>query len=155
MEAIKKKFIKDKDNKNVAVEISIDEFNKIEQILEDYALGELIKETDGAENLSLQEAKTFYKSLKKQKMEISYNKKFLKQLAKIPEPYRSNIESFVFNKIQTFETPFHSERIQKLKGYDIFYKIRFGEYRVGLRIESNNLTFERALHRKEIYKYYP
>jgi len=65
MEAIKKKFIKDKDNKNVAVEISIDEFNKIEQILEDYALGELIKETDGAENLSLQEAKTFYKSLKK------------------------------------------------------------------------------------------
>ncbi len=65
MEAISKKFIKDKDNKNVAVEIPIDEFNKIEQILEDYALGALIKETDSAENLALQEAKTFYKSLKK------------------------------------------------------------------------------------------
>jgi len=65
MEVIKKKFIKDKDNQNVAVEISIEEFNKIEQILEDHALGELIKETDSAENLTLQEAKAFYKSLKK------------------------------------------------------------------------------------------
>jgi hypothetical protein len=65
METIKKKFIKDKDNKNVAVEISIEEFKKIEQVLEDYALGELIKETDSAENLTLKEAKAFYKSLKK------------------------------------------------------------------------------------------
>lgn len=88
-------------------------------------------------------------------MEISYNKKFLKELAKIPEPYRSNIEFFVFNEVQTYEIPFQSERIQKLKGHDIFYKIRFGNYRVGLRIESNHLTFERVLHRKEIYKYYP
>ena len=65
MEAIRKKFIKDKDNKNMAVEMSIEEFNKIEQILEDYALGERIKESESSENLTLQEAKAFYKSLKK------------------------------------------------------------------------------------------
>lgn len=59
MEAIKKNFIKDKDNKNIAVKISIEEFNKIEQILEDYALGELIKETDRL----VQEAKTFFANL--------------------------------------------------------------------------------------------
>ncbi|MGM0581658.1 MAG: hypothetical protein ACQETL_13305 [Bacteroidota bacterium] len=63
MGAKKKKFIKDKDNKNVAVEISIEEFNKIEQVLEDYALGELIKETASAENLNVEEAKTFYANL--------------------------------------------------------------------------------------------
>lgn len=63
MEAIKKKFIKDKDNKNVVVEISIEEFNKIEQVLEDYAWGELIKETDNSKNLNVEEAKTFYANL--------------------------------------------------------------------------------------------
>jgi mRNA interferase RelE/StbE len=88
-------------------------------------------------------------------MEISYKKKFLKELAKIPEPYRSNIESFVFNDIHKFESPFQSERIQKLKGHDLFYKVRFGNYRVGLKMDSDDLVFERVLHRKEIYKYYP
>lgn len=63
MEAIKKKFIKDKDNKNVAVEMSIEEFNKIEQILEDYALGELIKESKGSKKLTIEDAKSFYSTL--------------------------------------------------------------------------------------------
>jgi hypothetical protein len=63
MKYIKKKFIKDKNNKNIAVEISIEEFNKIEHLLEDYALGELIKETDSAENLGLKDAKIYYTNL--------------------------------------------------------------------------------------------
>lgn len=63
MGTIKKKFIKDKDNKNVAVEISIEEFNKIEQILEDDALGALMKETDSTENLGVKDAKLYYANL--------------------------------------------------------------------------------------------
>ena len=43
----------------------------------------------------------------------------------------------------------------KLKGYRNYYKIRFGDYRVGLRYEDDTLIFERVLHRKDIYKYYP
>jgi hypothetical protein len=63
MEAIRKKFIKDKDNKNMAVEMSIEEFNKIEQILEDYALGERIKESESSEKLTTEDAKSYYSTL--------------------------------------------------------------------------------------------
>jgi len=45
--------------------------------------------------------------------------------------------------------------IKKLTGYQDFYRIRFGNYRAGLRFDNNTLTFERLIHRKDIYKYYP
>jgi hypothetical protein len=65
MEGIKKKYIVDEDQKKVAVQIDIADFEKIEQILEDYALGKLIEENDSSENLVLQDAKKFYDQLDK------------------------------------------------------------------------------------------
>ncbi|MGA1264796.1 MAG: type II toxin-antitoxin system RelE family toxin, partial [Prochlorothrix sp.] len=49
----------------------------------------------------------------------------------------------------------------KLKGYDTYYRIRVGDYRIGLEVlhqsDSGNLeiVFVRVLHRKEIYRYFP
>ena len=43
----------------------------------------------------------------------------------------------------------------KLKGYKDYYKIRFGNYRAGIRLVNNKFIFERILHRKDIYKFYP
>ena len=60
MDAIHKKYIIDENQKKVAVQIDIADFERIEQLLEDYALGQLIQENDPAENLSLQEAKYRY-----------------------------------------------------------------------------------------------
>lgn len=62
---IKKRFIVDEGDRKIAVQLDIKTFEKIEQVLEDYALGEFIKENKQEDNLSLEEAKTFYKSLKK------------------------------------------------------------------------------------------
>ena len=60
MEAISKKYIIDENQKKVAVQIDIADFERIEQLLEDYALEQLIQENDPAENLDLQEAKYKY-----------------------------------------------------------------------------------------------
>lgn len=65
MLTIKKRYIVDEKDRKVAVQLDIETFEKIEQVLEDYALGELIKENNPEDNLSLQEAKEFYKNLKK------------------------------------------------------------------------------------------
>lgn len=65
MEKIKKRYIVDEDQKKVAVQIDIADFEKIEQILEDYALGQLIAENDPGETLNLKEAKEFYDRLDK------------------------------------------------------------------------------------------
>jgi len=65
MLTIKKRYIVDEKDRKVAVQLDIETFEKIEQVLEDYALGELIKENNQADKLSLKEAKEFYKNLKK------------------------------------------------------------------------------------------
>ena len=65
MEAIKKKYIIDENKNKVAVQIDIADFEKIEQILEDYALVQLMRENNPAENLNLNEGRTFYGKLDK------------------------------------------------------------------------------------------
>ena len=45
--------------------------------------------------------------------------------------------------------------IKKLRGTSDLYRIRLGDYRIGLIKEKNNLTLIRFLHRKDIYKYFP
>ena len=65
MEAIKKKYIFDEDKNKIAVQIEIVDFEKIEQILEDYALGQLIIKNDHSEDLDLKTAQKFYDQLDK------------------------------------------------------------------------------------------
>jgi hypothetical protein len=64
---IKKQYIINESNKKVAVQLDIQTFEKIEQLLEDYALGQLIKENDSNEFLNLNEAREYYTKLKKAK----------------------------------------------------------------------------------------
>ena len=65
MDTIKKKYIVDEDQKKVAVQIDIADFEMIERILEDYALAEMMEENDPADNLDLDEAKKLYDQLQK------------------------------------------------------------------------------------------
>jgi mRNA interferase RelE/StbE len=45
--------------------------------------------------------------------------------------------------------------VKKLKAKGNYYRIRLGNYRVGISQEKNEVTFIRCLDRKEIYRYFP
>ena len=45
--------------------------------------------------------------------------------------------------------------LKKMQGYDSFYRIRLGEYRVVIEVFENEIIFVRFLHRKDIYKFFP
>ena len=45
--------------------------------------------------------------------------------------------------------------IKKLKGYKDYYRIRLGNYRIGIKLEGDKVIFVRILHRKDIYRYFP
>jgi hypothetical protein len=59
---IPKKYIVDENNRKIAVQISMSFYNKIEKILEDYALGRYISESRKDRILTLHEAKKLYKT---------------------------------------------------------------------------------------------
>jgi mRNA interferase RelE/StbE len=46
-------------------------------------------------------------------------------------------------------------QIKKLSGAGSYYRIRVGEYRIGLIVEGEAVVFVRVLHRREIYRYFP
>jgi mRNA interferase RelE/StbE len=45
--------------------------------------------------------------------------------------------------------------LKKLKGGGDYFRLRVGDYRVGLALEGSTLVFVRFLNRKDIYKYFP
>jgi hypothetical protein len=57
MLALAKKYIVNNKNKKVAVQIPIETYNRIEEVLEDYALGQYILEVKDEKPLTIAEAK--------------------------------------------------------------------------------------------------
>jgi mRNA interferase RelE/StbE len=47
------------------------------------------------------------------------------------------------------------KNLEKIKGEKKFYRIRVGDYRLGIKIENETVAFIRFLHRKDIYRYFP
>lgn len=88
-------------------------------------------------------------------MEICFKKQFLKDLARIPVKNRRKIENLVFEEIPSADPGKILEIISKMKGYEDYYKIRLGDFRIGLKISDNVLEFQRVLHRKDIYRFFP
>jgi len=89
------------------------------------------------------------------KLEIRFHPTFLKELAAIPLKDRKRIERFLFDELPYLHSPDEIPDLKKLKGYKNYYRIRFGDYRAGIRFTNNRLIMERLLHRKDLYKYYP
>ena len=47
------------------------------------------------------------------------------------------------------------KNLKKMRGSPGYFRIRIGEYRIGMVITGNTIIFERFLHRKDIYSYFP
>ena len=88
-------------------------------------------------------------------MKVLFEASFEKDLRRIKD---TNIKIRIKNYIE--ETKLASnirqiKNIKKLKEYDTYYRIRMGDFRIGLEIIKDEVIFTRFLHRKDIYKYFP
>ncbi|MBS1657759.1 MAG: hypothetical protein K1X63_11685 [Chitinophagales bacterium] len=66
MQSVKKKYITDRRNRRIAVRISIRDFERMEGVIENYGLYQLMQQ-ENDRPLTLAEAKSFYQKLKKAK----------------------------------------------------------------------------------------
>ncbi len=87
---------------------------------------------------------------------VEYTKRFLKELAAMPLEIQRRVELIVFQELES-DNPFELGYIEKLKGYTDKYKIRVGDYRIGITIEreTETLICQRIAHRKDIYRIFP
>ncbi len=65
MEQFPRKYIIDESNRRIAVQLDIETFERMEELIENYGLVQLIREVENEEPLSVKEAKQYYDTLKK------------------------------------------------------------------------------------------
>lgn len=88
-------------------------------------------------------------------MKVEFRESFLKDLrniknAKLLAKVRKAIEN-----VEDSDAPHQIRNFKKLKGSDSYFRIRIGNYRVGLKIQNHVVIFVRFLLRKEIYRFFP
>ena len=89
-------------------------------------------------------------------MEVQYRKAFLKDLKKLKgQPVYDRIFELAFTTLPETSSLQEISNIKAMKGYAGRYRIRVGDYRVGVQMNGNSLELMRVLHRREFYRYFP
>jgi len=81
---------------------------------------------------------------------IKFKASVLKDIRKIPQVFLEKIEVTI---AELSKTPL-PDRVRKIQGYDKFYRLRVGMYRVVYSIEDEIkiITIIKIGHRKEVYQ---
>ena len=88
-------------------------------------------------------------------MKIEFRKSFEKDLLKILDAKLYERIQEAIEQVEKAENLSEVSNVKKLKGEADYYRIRLGDYRVGIKVNDNLVSFVRILHRKEIYRYFP
>lgn len=88
-------------------------------------------------------------------MEVRYEASFEKDLKNIGDKNLLKKLKKVIEEVKQADDSYSINNLKKLSGYDTFYRIRIGDYRIGIEIAGDKLIFTRFLHRKEIYRFFP
>ena len=88
-------------------------------------------------------------------MNVRIDKSFEKDIKKIKDKVLLAKIADTIEKVQASTNQEEIKNIKKLKGFQSYYRIRIGDYRIGLAIEEITVDFIRFLPRKDVYKYFP
>jgi mRNA interferase RelE/StbE len=87
-------------------------------------------------------------------MKVELTKRFAKELDKLPRKIQLKVveaiehlgEADAFSELEDFKA---------LSGYNNFYRIKLGQYRIGLFFDGDTFLIERIGVRGDFYKSYP
>jgi mRNA interferase RelE/StbE len=88
-------------------------------------------------------------------MEVAFTKTFSKQIDNIRDNLLKSKLAQVVRDVMKAKALQDIANLKKLKGHLTAYRIRIGDYRVGLFIEEGVVTFAYLAHRKDIYSRFP
>ena len=88
-------------------------------------------------------------------MHVIYRLSFARDLKKIrSKKIRQQVQR-VLEAIEHCTLPSDIPNIKRLTSEGPYYRIRIGDYRMGLVIDGDTVSIIRFLHRREIYRYFP
>jgi mRNA interferase RelE/StbE len=88
-------------------------------------------------------------------MIVEFEKSFEKAYNKVQDKILARHILAIIEDVSNANALENIKEIKKLKGYRNFYRIKSGNYRIGISINKKTVTFITFDHRKDIYKKFP
>ena len=88
-------------------------------------------------------------------MKVIFLSKFSKDIDKIKlQAVKDDIIATI-TEVENATKATDIKNLKKLVGFKTAYRIRIGEYRIGIYIVKDTVEFARIAHRKDVYKIFP
>ncbi len=88
-------------------------------------------------------------------MQVEFLEKFSKDLDKLKTSHVKESVRKTILRVESASSLSEIAHLKKLSGHKSAYRIRIGDYRIGIFVEGNVIQFARVIHRKDIYKIFP
>ena len=88
-------------------------------------------------------------------MKVEFRDSFTKDLKDVKEKGLLLRIREVIEAVEKAESLAKLSNLKKLKGGGNYFRVRVGDYRVGVALEKDTVIFVRFLNRKDIYKHFP
>jgi mRNA interferase RelE/StbE len=88
-------------------------------------------------------------------MKVEFKESFAKDLGNVKEKSVLKSVEEIIGRIENAGSLSEVQNLKKLKGGGNFFRVRIGDYRLGIAVKNNTVFFVRFLNRKEIYRYFP
>jgi mRNA interferase RelE/StbE len=88
-------------------------------------------------------------------MKVEFKRSFLKELQKLRDKTLKNHIIETITEVESAKNSTQIKNLKKLSGYDMYYRIKIGTYRIGIKIEKEVVYFVVFEHRKDIYRGFP
>jgi mRNA interferase RelE/StbE len=88
-------------------------------------------------------------------MKTAFKKSFLKEIKLIRNKRLKEAIADCICEVEKAQMIAEIKNLKKLIGYSVYYRIRVGDYRIGIKVENEVVYFVVLEHRKDIYKRFP
>jgi mRNA interferase RelE/StbE len=88
-------------------------------------------------------------------MKVEFKAIFARDLKRIKDKELLREVRLVIEGIESAQSVTEISHLKKLRVEGHYFRIRLGDYRIGLTMEGGTVIFVRFLHRSEVYRYFP
>ena len=88
-------------------------------------------------------------------MKIDFRKSFSRDIKKIKTKNVLNQIKEAIAAVENTSNLVDLKNIKQLTSDGKYFRMRIGDYRLGIKLEKDIVVFVRFLHRKDIYRYFP
>ena len=88
-------------------------------------------------------------------MKVAYRKSFARDLRKIRDEKTLQRICLALEQVKAASSLQEIAHLSKISGTSGFYRIRIGDYRLGIAVDGDEVEFVRCMNQREIYRHFP